>query len=611
MTQIFIASSTEGRPYAEMIAANLMDQGVVPLLWWSQASFPIGTTLIEALMDILERVDGAIIVMTPDDRVTRRGTITYSPTQNVLLEYGLFAGKLGRANVAIAKIGNLKMPSDLDGVVYINLRAIDPSEDEIVYRSVELKPSFSTWLHELDAQSSDGARLAALAHRVAPTARPEDRLRIKARMLCERVDPKAFQRLTADSVEHLLLKHTFENEPHNDVGYRFTTPVSSYLALTRIIPGSDDERVLAAHFARNVAELIASRAIEPTVLAISKNAALGLLQSVAKQLRFPVVLIAPYGPNRKNPIEGYYEVGDRAVLLHDVALSGHHLVDCIVTLRNAGLYANHLVTLAQHYSDEAELKALMRENEIEMFASALLLPTRGRVICTNPATAVASPSVLDCVLCDVVAGRDTAPVWEILHPSEIGSEVVMESSNFVATADVAPLAPGHTLIITKRHALSMSKCSPEQLAELDAFRRRVAEHLRRAYGNPTIMFEHGLCNRARASGCGVDHAHLHVVPVTCSVTETFLQDFDVSPLRHLAELRDKVELSSEYLMLIDDEENAYFALTGAPTRQYFRRVISTRLNRELWNWNDELLLRRRDEVRELILHLHSTFGTKP
>jgi orotate phosphoribosyltransferase len=69
-------------------------------------------------------------------------------------------------------------------------------------------------------------------------------------------------------------------------------------------------------------------------------AAQGILQAAADMLPFPRVMVSPYGPNRDNPIEGFYEVGDRAVLLHDVILSGHHPVECISKLRAAGLYAS-------------------------------------------------------------------------------------------------------------------------------------------------------------------------------------------------------------------------------------------------------------------------------
>jgi predicted nucleotide-binding protein len=38
--------------------------------------------------------------------------------QNVILELGYFAGKLGRSNVCVLNKGNVEIPSDFDGIVY-------------------------------------------------------------------------------------------------------------------------------------------------------------------------------------------------------------------------------------------------------------------------------------------------------------------------------------------------------------------------------------------------------------------------------------------------------------------------------------------------------------
>ncbi len=610
MTRIFIASSTEARPYAEMVATVLAEQGATPALWWSQNAFPLGVTLIEALENLSEVINGAVIIMTPDDRVARRGIQSFNPASNILLEYGLFVGSLGRLNVAIVKIGGPTTPSDLDGVVHVRVRPYEENEDLELYRTVILKPALTAWMHELEARSTDGARIATLVHRIAPNARPEDRLRIKARMLSERLDPQVFSRLTPDTLEHLLLKYTFNNDPNNTVGYSYTTSVRSYLALTRVVPSSDDERSLAAHLARHLAELIAGHQIEPTILAISKNAALGLLQEVARQLRFPTILINPYGPNRESPIEGYYESGDRAVLLHDVVLSGHHLIDCIATLRDSGLYVNHLIALAEHDSDDSGLRALMRENSVEMFMSAILLSSNRRVVCRTPSIGNESYAMPDCVLCDVVAERVSVPVWNIMTVGDISSEFLAESENFIAVADVAPLTPGHTLIVYRHHDISFSKLTAPLVTELDQFRQQVAEVLSQGYSQRIVMFEHGLCNRARAGGCGIDHAHLHLVPLDRPLSGIFRRDFEVEQLGELEAISERGGQDSEYLLLTDVDGVNYMAFTHEPTRQYFRRVISALLGRDLWNWNDELLLGQKNETRNWILDLHRTF-TQP
>ena len=121
MTRIFVGSSVEGRPYAQMVANILHSSGAEPLLWWDAECFPVGKTLIESLPRLLDIADGALIVATPDDETTRRGETYYTPAANLLLEYGLFAGRLGTSRVAIVLVDRPRLASDLAGIVHIEL----------------------------------------------------------------------------------------------------------------------------------------------------------------------------------------------------------------------------------------------------------------------------------------------------------------------------------------------------------------------------------------------------------------------------------------------------------------------------------------------------------
>jgi hypothetical protein len=66
----------------------------------------------------LDRFDFAALILTPDDIITSRGDTSDSPRDNVLLELGLFIGRLGRQRTFIVcnRDKNLKLPSDLAGV---------------------------------------------------------------------------------------------------------------------------------------------------------------------------------------------------------------------------------------------------------------------------------------------------------------------------------------------------------------------------------------------------------------------------------------------------------------------------------------------------------------
>ncbi len=86
-----------------------------------------GRTIIEKYEHIASEVGFAVVLLTPDD-VGAAKTATeqnHRARQNVIFELGYFAGHLGRGRVCLLRKGNVEIPSDLYGVLYIDL---DPSE---------------------------------------------------------------------------------------------------------------------------------------------------------------------------------------------------------------------------------------------------------------------------------------------------------------------------------------------------------------------------------------------------------------------------------------------------------------------------------------------------
>lgn len=78
-----------------------------------------GRTIIEKFEEHAD-VGFAIVLLTPDDvGSAKSGTPHSRARQNVVLELGYFLGKLGRERVVAFRKGDVEMPSDVLGVVYI------------------------------------------------------------------------------------------------------------------------------------------------------------------------------------------------------------------------------------------------------------------------------------------------------------------------------------------------------------------------------------------------------------------------------------------------------------------------------------------------------------
>lgn len=114
--RVFIGSSVEGLNVAYAVQQNLLHEAEVTV--WDQGVFELSRTTMESLTKALSESDFAIFVFSPDDLVRIRNNTTPAVRDNVLFEFGLFIGKLGRERVffLLPSDGDLHLPTDLLGV---------------------------------------------------------------------------------------------------------------------------------------------------------------------------------------------------------------------------------------------------------------------------------------------------------------------------------------------------------------------------------------------------------------------------------------------------------------------------------------------------------------
>jgi CRP/FNR family cyclic AMP-dependent transcriptional regulator len=116
-SRVFVASSSEGLIAAQALGAAL-SSNCLDIKLWTDGIFVAGLTNIEALEAELQRADFAVLLLSPDDKITSRGAMSTAPRDNLILELGLFAGALGRrrAIMVYPRGVDLKVPTDLLGV---------------------------------------------------------------------------------------------------------------------------------------------------------------------------------------------------------------------------------------------------------------------------------------------------------------------------------------------------------------------------------------------------------------------------------------------------------------------------------------------------------------
>jgi predicted nucleotide-binding protein len=119
------------------VARFLEQLGIKPVILQEQINR--GMTVIEKFEAFASRAGFAVILMTPDDYgypATSEQEKKHRPRQNVVLELGYFATKLGRGKTFVLIKGELEMPSDVMGLVY---EQMDRSEGWKMRLARELK----------------------------------------------------------------------------------------------------------------------------------------------------------------------------------------------------------------------------------------------------------------------------------------------------------------------------------------------------------------------------------------------------------------------------------------------------------------------------------------
>ncbi len=114
--KLFIGSSVEGLETAYVVQQNLNHETESTV--WTQGIFELSKHTLESLTESVNSSDFGVFIFTPDDILMMRGSEYSAARDNVLFEFGLFIGKLGRERVFfIVPDGSVvHIPTDLLGI---------------------------------------------------------------------------------------------------------------------------------------------------------------------------------------------------------------------------------------------------------------------------------------------------------------------------------------------------------------------------------------------------------------------------------------------------------------------------------------------------------------
>ncbi len=145
------------------------------------------------------------------------------------------------------------------------------------------------------------------------------------------------------------------------------------------------------------------------------------------------------------------------------------------------------------------------------------------------------------------------------------------------------IVEGHLLIAPSRHFRALADLPQASLQELDILYGNLRSTLTRLYGR-CVFFEHGI--RCEASGgCGIDHAHLHAVPVRADgVLEILSQRFRGVPISSISNINECIPVNVSYLFFEDASSQRLVFPVGHLPSQYMRQLIASSIGKKAWDW---------------------------
>jgi len=179
--------------------------------------------------------------------------------------------------------------------------------------------------------------------------------------------------------------------------------------------------------------------------------------------------------------------------------------------------------------------------------------------------------------------------FSVRTKTEDYNNALFESQNFVVLPSLGALVEGWLLLVPKRHFICMGGLPSSLTVEMQAMKEQVATVLMSRYGD-VCAFEHGPSGPNCDIGCGVDHAHVHLVPLDfdlASAAIPFMPQGVSWSSAHLYDCHTAFGRGKEYLYLEQPIGKGRIVTYGSMGSQLFRRAIATHLGiPQKFNWRE-------------------------
>lgn len=173
------------------------------------------------------------------------------------------------------------------------------------------------------------------------------------------------------------------------------------------------------------------------------------------------------------------------------------------------------------------------------------------------------------------------------------TRICRETTTAVVAPSVSPLSKGHVLVIPKAHVRNTRALPVDTKEELLHVLFDTGLQLAARNGE-VYLFEHGIGTNSDEHGCGIDHAHVHLIPVGKDLSLRLrayvparLQEFRGQAQLMVGQLdrviRSPEAISGSYLFFGVASEILLYEPINIPS-QFMRKTLAELLGRNNWDW---------------------------
>jgi len=190
-----------------------------------------------------------------------------------------------------------------------------------------------------------------------------------------------------------------------------------------------------------------------------------------------------------------------------------------------------------------------------------------------------------CIFCKEI-NNDGETNFSKLYP-KFQNRILHETKNFMLKPALGQIAYGHSMIIPKKHYLSIK----EAILEFGTDEIKEILYIYKNYfdinkkNNHFFIYEHGSSKIQNNNSC-IEHAHLNIIPLANKeILDVIINNENEYSSGTIDSIYKTILLKRSYIMFaMEDKYYFKYVETIDYQSQYFRRILAKYLKIKEWNW---------------------------